>query len=332
MLNTHLALLVCFFLSLFSSSLSISSSYEYRNVTLPDVTLSVLFAGNTSQNADLILFLHGFPEGSWSWHGVLDTQLLDSYQLVAPDQRGYNRSSQVSGEGAYAIDALAGDMIALLATITCTACNVHLVAHDWGGVVAWWLAASYPQRFNSLTILNDAHPLGWISEIRTNPIQQADSEYVLFFVNPASTFIMIADNFAALKNIFSGEEFWTPDEEAAYVDSWAVSGSVDSALNWYRDNVFPHCPLNCTVAACWQQGAASTFDAMPANGIISIDTLILWGMKDSAFDNEGQLTYIQGKVTGTLNITRFPDNSHWIAQESPFEVARAIAGFISRHL
>ena len=321
---TRLAL--CFFL-LFSSS----SSYEYRNVTLPDVTLSVLFAGSSSQNADIILFLHGFPEGSWSWHGVLDTKLLDSYQLIVPDQRGYNRSTQVSSAGAYAIDALAGDMIALLDNVKTTG-NIHLVAHDWGGVVAWWLAASYPQRFSSLTILNDAHPLGWISEIRTNPIQQADSEYVLFFVNPASTFIMIADNFAALKNIFSHEPFWTPGEEAAYVDSWAIPGSVDSALNWYRDNVFPNCPLNCTVASCWAQGAASTFDAMPGNGTITTDTLVLWGMKDSAFDNEGQLKYIEGKVTGTLNITRFQDNSHWIAQESPFEVAQAIALFISQHV
>ena len=74
----------------------------------------------------------------------------------------------------------------------------------------------------------------------------------------------------------------------------------------------------------------STFDAMPAAGVIQADTLVLWGMRDETFNNEGQLAYTATKVTWLLIVTRFADNGHWIAQESPSEVARAVAAFIAQ--
>lgn len=311
---------------------ALAFDFRYTNVSIDTgVDLSCLLAGAPMGTAETILFLHGFPEGSWAWAGVLETGILDSYTLIAPDQRGYNRSSQVPSDR-YTITDTAADAEALARHFADATGRVHLVAHDWGGAVAWWLAAAHPELLHSLTILNMAHPLGWISEVRDNPIQQNASAYVLYFVNPASTAGMTANNDAGLKDAFAGEAWFQVDaaQEAAYVASWEVPGSVNSALDWYRDNVRPRCSLNCTQPSCFNEGVDSTFDAMPHAGMITSRTLVLWGMRDTAFDNAGQLAYIPTKVTGELNVTRFADNTHWLGQEEPEAVARAILAWIQQ--
>lgn len=311
---------------LVASVAALAFDFRYEDVALDTgVTLSCLVAGARTGSAGTVLFLHGFPEGSWAWSGVIGTGVLDAYTLVAPDQRGYNHSSQ---PGSYAITSTAADAEALARHFADSSGRVHLVAHDWGGAVAWWLAAARPELLHSLTILNMAHPLGWIAEVRDNPIQQAASAYVLYFVNPASTEGMTANDDAGLKGAFEGEAWFDEAQEAAYVASWQVPGSVDAALNWYRDNVRPQCPLNCTQPACFNEGVQCTFDAMPRAGVIPGRTLVLWGMQDTAFDNAGQLAYIATKVTGRLNVTRFPNNTHWLGQEAPEAVARAVLAWV----
>ena len=312
------------------SGAALAFDFHYESIALETgATLGCLIAGAPrNATAGTIVFLHGFPEGSWAWSGILATGLLDEFTLVAPDQRGYNRSSQIPGH--YAITDTVADATALVRLFADMRGRVHLVAHDWGGAVAWWLAAAHPELLHSLTILNMAHPLGWISEVRDNPIQQATSAYVLYFVNPASTAGMTANGDAALKGSFAGEAWFDAAQEAAYTASWQVDGSVNAALDWYRENVRPRCALNCTAPACFNEGVESTFDAMPHNGTIPGRTLVLWGMKDTAFDNAGQLAFIPTKVTGRLNVTRFPSNSHWLGQEAPEAVARAILAWCSQ--
>jgi pimeloyl-ACP methyl ester carboxylesterase len=292
----------------------------------------VLFAGRPwapASTAPVILFLHGFPEGSWSWAQVIASGALDAFSLVAPDERGYNASSLM--RSGYALPALVADAAALADILARGGAPVHLVAHDWGGAVAWALAAADDAaRLASLTIVNMAHPMGWIQEVRTNAAQQRASAYVLTFVNPAFPAVAEAADFALLKGIYAGEAWW-PDVEPAYEVSWAHAGTVDAALGWYRDNIRPHCPLSCTTADCWTQGADSTFDAIANNGTTraTLPVQVLWGMRDTAFDGPGQLAYMAGKVRGRLNVTRFPDNGHWLAQERGADVAEAVRAWVA---
>jgi len=308
--------------------------HAYERVALPTgVTLSCLFAGapwapSAPAPPPVVLFLHGFPEGSWSWSQALSSGALDDYTLVAPDQRGYNASSLAP---TYALPALVADAVALIAVLARGGAEVHLVAHDWGGAVAWALAAADDAaRLASLTVVNMAHPMGWIAEVRGNAAQQAASAYVLSFVNPAFAAYAAADGCAFLRGIFAGEAWW-PAVEGAYAAAWARAGTVDAGLAWYRDNIFPRCPLNCTAAACWAQGAASTFDALANGGATrpSLRVQVLWGMRDAAFDGPGQLAYIAGKVRGPLNVTRYADNGHWLAQERGSDVAEAVRAWVA---
>ena len=328
--RAKMRLLLLLLLSAAAAAHRASPPNSYENVALSTgVTLSTLVAGNASAAAPVILFLHGFPAGSWMWSGVVADAALASFRLVAPDLRGYNRSSAPVGVENYALPLLAADVAALVGAVS-PGGRVHLVAHDWGGAIAWWVAAARPDLLLSLSIVDMAHPLGWISAVRSDATQQAASAYVLSFVNPAFTAFAEAGDFALLKSIYAAEPFWA-SVEPAFESSWSVAGTVDAALNYYRANIKPHCPLSCVSAACWQQGVDSAFDDMPNGGYTpaALRVLVQFGMRDSAFDVPKQLDFISTMVRGALSVVRFPNATHWLPQEQPAAVAANIAAFVS---
>ena len=306
-----------------------SSLGAYENITLSSgITLSTLIVNPAADNT--VVFLHGFPSGSYMWASILASPALSAYRLVAPDLRGYNRSTVTPGVPSYSAALLAGDVAQLIVAVAGQGKRVFLVAHDWGGGIAWWLAAERPDLLLSLAIINMAHPSGWIEAVRTDASQQAASAYVLSFVDPLFTAIATADDNALLKSIFASETFW-PRVEAAYESSWEVAGTVDAALNYYRANIIPHCNLSCTEASCWTQGANSTFDMMPNGGVVepSLPVLVQWGLLDTAFDNDFQLAFIAEKVKGPLEVIKFANASHWLPQEEPDAVASNLAAFFA---
>jgi pimeloyl-ACP methyl ester carboxylesterase len=303
----------------------------YTNITLPtNVTLSTLIVNAAAKRT--VVFLHGFPSGSYMWASVFDSPALSTFRLVAPDLRGYNRSTVTPGVASYSVDLLANDVAHLIVAIAGEGSRVNLVAHDWGGGVAWWLAAERPDLLFSLAILNMAHPSGWIEAVRTDAAQQAASVYVLSFVNSLFTAIATADDNALLKSVFAGEAFW-PTVEPAYESSWDVAGTVNASLNYYRANIVPHCNLSCVEASCWKQGVDSKFDDIPNEGVIapSLPVLVQWGLLDTAFDDVFQLAFISSKVRGPLQVIKFANASHWLPQEEPVAVASNLAAFFESH-
>uniref|UniRef100_A0A7S4FAC2 AB hydrolase-1 domain-containing protein n=1 Tax=Chrysotila carterae TaxID=13221 RepID=A0A7S4FAC2_CHRCT len=298
----------------------------------PNVSLSVLASGASQRDASgTVVFLHGFPEGSWLWTDVMGEveKRRPDLQLLAPDQRGYNSSSKPSGLSDYVVSQLVADVAALVNVFSSG--GVHLVAHDWGGAVAWAFAQAHPRLLHSLTIVNMAHPSGWISLIRAGGLQARQSTYVLRFVNPHSTAELTALDHAALRAIFRKEAWFSGGNRDALLRSWSRTGSVDSALNWYRANVQPRCPLSCVTADCWRQGLNTTFDDIfTSRPVVHTPTHVIWGMRDFAFDNLGSLGYIRNNVTFLkgLRISNYSEYGHWIANEAPLLLATTFLEFI----
>lgn len=108
-----------------------------------------------------------------------------------------------------------------------------------------------------------------------------------------------------------------------------VPGSVDAGLNWYRANVVPKAPKGCLAVSCWKQGLSSPFDLI-ANTSVAAPVGVSWGMRDTAFDNEVQLKFIQssGLVPNLKTIMRYPNNTHWLAEEQPAKVAADLDAFL----
>lgn len=96
----------------------------------------------------LVLLCHGWPELSHSWRHQLPALAAAGYHVVAPDMRGYGRTSAPQDISAYSIFDLVGDMVALVTALGET--KAVIIGHDWGAPVAWHAALFRPDMFTAV--------------------------------------------------------------------------------------------------------------------------------------------------------------------------------------
>ena len=268
----------------------------------------------------LMLFLHGFPEFWFEWRNQL-AEFSKDHLAVAPDLRGYNLSDKPAGVENYKARILVEDIRALADHLLGDpAAKFTLVAHDWGGAVAWAFAMTYPQRLNQLIVLNSPHPAVFARELRDNAAQQQASQYMLFFRSPKSEEVLPRDNYRRLGGMVFGP--WMNDEvRAEYHTAWAQPGALVGGLNYYRASpLAPPSPEHGILP--------ENFRTDPALFSVRVPTLVIWGEQDQALlagNLEGLDEYIPD-----LTIRRIPEGSHWIAHEHPEQVNGYIREFMSR--
>src|SRR5262249_9381883 len=139
----------------------------------------------------LIMFVHGFPEFWYAWRGQL-AEFGRDHQAVALDMRGYNLSSKPKEVSDYAVPLLVEDLAALADHLG--AKKFTLVAHDWGGGVAWAFALTKPERLERLVIVNAPHPAIFRRLLAENPDQQKASQYMLTFRSAEAEGMLSKDN------------------------------------------------------------------------------------------------------------------------------------------
>ena len=96
------------------------------------------------EDGAVVVLLHGWPELSSWWRDSLEALGAAGYRAVAFDQRGYSRGARPLDVAEIRPDRLVDDVLGIANAIG--AQSFHIVAHDWGGMVAWALATSHPQR------------------------------------------------------------------------------------------------------------------------------------------------------------------------------------------
>jgi len=121
------------------------------------LSMHVLEAGFQPEGRPLVLLLHGFPEIAYSWRKVMPALAEAGYYVVAPDQRGYGRTT--GWDAAYDGDLdsfrvlnLVRDTMGLLAALGRTTAAV--VGHDFGAWVASWCALLRPDVFRSVVLMS----------------------------------------------------------------------------------------------------------------------------------------------------------------------------------
>ena len=273
-----------------------------------------------------VIFLHGFPEYWGTWQAQLE-YFSEHYRVIAPDLPGYNLSDKPQTEDFFQLTHLVEFMAKFVQALAPNE-KVYLVAHDWGGVIAWPLAAFYPHLFEKLVIINAAHPSIFTREMISNPVQRQKSQYIHDLIAEDGVKHIAADNFAYLRReIFGGMPRGTLSEEQkqAYQQVWSQPGAADGMLQYYR--VMPQLAPS-GMAESDAGGPLTETTAMKIPNIrISLTTLILWGEQDQAFvveNTQGLEDYVTD-----CTIKRFPIASHWLQHELPDEVNREIAHFIS---
>jgi pimeloyl-ACP methyl ester carboxylesterase len=282
------------------------------------ITLSCRASGERGR--PVLMFLHGFPEAAFVWDELLAHFARPEnggFRCIAPNLRGYEQSSQPADVAAYRPKHLVQDIAALAriegAPLAC------LVAHDWGGAVAWNLANQLPQLAQRLAIINSPHPGTFLRALQDSPAQQQASAYMNFLVRPDAEELLRADGYRRLLAFFThwGWAPWlTDDLQAQYRAVW--DASLTGGLNYYRAS-----PLRPP-----REGDAPAAQVTLPREMLTVDipTLVLWGMQDAALLPE--LVDGLDEYVPRLTLHKVADASHWIVHEQPQLVARRLADFL----
>ncbi len=253
---------------------------------------------------ELVLFLHGFPEYSGMWTPFLE-DLGEDYFVVAPDMRGYNLTSAPKAVDQYSIETLTQDIAALIKALGYT--KAKLVAHDWGGVVAWYTVSRFPELFEQLVIMNAPHPQIYTKLYQGDADQQKSGEYIKTLISPTAEETLSADNYAWLRRaVFeTSKKPYTPEEQEGYLTAW--KRNLTGSLNYYRS---------------YLPNVARDINFMKK---IDLPVLVLWGESDQALS----IKNLDGLSTWVPQVTikRFANTSHWIAHERSRECITEIRSF-----
>lgn len=284
------------------------------------ITLSCRAAGERGRPA--LVFLHGFPEAAFIWDGLLEHFARPEhggYRCVAPNLRGYERSSQPADIKAYRPKELVQDIAALVAAegapLEC------LVAHDWGGAVAWNLANQRPELTRRLAIINSPHPGTFLRGLQSDPQQREASAYMNFLIRPDAEQLLREDGYQRLFGFFTrwgGAPWLTEALKQQYREVW--DASLTGGLNYYRAS-----PLR---PAREGDPAASAITLPREMLTVNLPTLVLWAMQDAALLPslvEGLEEYVP-----RLTLERVENASHWIIHEQPGLVADRLGRFLAQ--
>jgi len=291
------------------------------------ITLDCRMAGEAGR--PVMLFLHGFPEAAFVWDEMLaffSDPAHGGYLCVAPNLRGYAGSSAPSDVAAYRAKYLVQDLVALKELLSPQQPLACLVAHDWGGAVAWNMANQHPELMRQLAIINSPHPGTFLRELQSSPEQQAASAYMNFLIRPDAEVLLAEDDYRRLWAFFTnmgavdGPYAWlTEDVKAQYREVW--SQGLTGALNYYRAS-----PLRPPREA----DAAAAAITLPKSMLdILVPTLVLWGMNDIALP-PGLVDGLEDYIPD-LRLQRIADGSHWLVHEQPALVAQSLWAFLHKN-
>jgi pimeloyl-ACP methyl ester carboxylesterase len=277
---------------------------EHHDVRTNGVRLHVVQCGPAA--GPLVLLLHGFPEYWFSWRAQLPALVAAGYRVWVPDQRGYNLSDKPIGVEAYALPTLAADIIGLIETAG--RAQAAIVGHDWGAIVAWYLAAHHLGRVASTSIINVPHPQAVLPNIWQAPDQLLRSWYIAFFQLPG-----LPERLMSRRNWQFGVQMLVRSsrpgtfgaaEVARYKAAWSRPGAITSMLNWYRALMrFP--------VRDWPR--------------IRGPVQLIWGEQDVFLNKKFAQFSLTECEQATLHY--LPQATHWVQLEAATEVNELLLSF-----
>lgn len=225
---------------------------------------------------------------------------------MAPFQRGYTPTARPRKIGEYRLKELSLDIIRLMDAAGLE--RAHVVGHDWGGGVAWYLADRYPNRIASLTVVSTPHPRA-LSRTLLVSKQALLSWYLLFFQIPKFPEWLLTRNRGQLGQRWLTGLGLDRETAASYVRKFAGDPELlTAALNWYR-------ALLLDVRYGFTASAVR-----PA-------TLYVWGTQDRTVSKRA--AHLTGDwVAGSYMFHPLDGATHWIPEQHPAELAQLIVAHI----
>jgi len=306
-----------------------------RTISANGIELFMLEQGQ----GPLVLLCHGWPELSYSWRHQIPAIAAAGFHVVAPDMRGFGRSSAPADVAAYSIFDNVGDMVALVAALGEK--QAVIIGHDWGAPVAWHAAMFRPDVFTKVAGLSVPPPFrgrgrpleslreGGITDFYWQYFQTPGIAEAEFERDVASTMRLVlgrgVSDPAAL-HIAEGKGFlgnispvvklpdWLSEADIAYFAEVYRKSGFRGGLNWYRN-----LDRNWDLTAPWQ-GAQ-----------IHQPSLFVAGSKDSVITGligAKRVTELERVLPNLRQKLIIDGAGHWVQQERPDEVNAALIAFL----
>jgi pimeloyl-ACP methyl ester carboxylesterase len=261
------------------------------------VTLDVMDEGD----GPAVLMLHGFPDSARVWRLQVPRLVAAGFRVIAPDLRGFGNSARPEEVEEYRLSVVLRDMTVLLDAYGLG--RVHVVGHDWGGTVAWLLAALRPERVDRLAVLSVPHP-----GVRRRIEQREKSWYMLLFqFRGVAEDLLQRDDWRLFRDFLRGD-----GDLDNYLADFRRPGALTAALNWYRANADPARELRSGLR--------------PPR--VTARTLGIWSSRDS-YLLEAPMVESGSYVTGGWRYERIENASHWMQLDAPDELSRLLVDFLS---
>jgi pimeloyl-ACP methyl ester carboxylesterase len=248
-------------------------------------------------DGDVVLLLHGFPQTSWEWRHQLEAVAARGYRAVAPDQRGYSPRARPLEVEAYHPERLVEDVIGIVDALD--AGRVHLVGHDFGGLVAWHTAARHADRLATVTVVSTPHPRVMARSILEGGEQREKSSYMLFFRSPDAEPYFLDNDAAGLRQVYASSGLTDADD---YLRVLTQPGALTAALNWYR---------------------ALDRDVIERMGPITTPTLYVWSTEDPALGRDAAEA-TGAHVDGSFRFEVLDGVGHFVPELAPDALNRLL--------
>ncbi len=282
----------------------LSEDVEHIRIAAGALTFDARAAG--PEDGPLVFMLHGFPQSSFQWRHQMPALAEMGFRVVAPDQRGYSPGARPGDVESYAIPHLVADVVEMADALGRE--RFHVVGHDWGAAVAWYVGLMHPDRVVSLVPISVPHPYAFGQALSDPEGEQARrSGYMETFRSDTAEAMFLRDDARALRSIYAGAGL-TSEEVDEYVRLLSQPRALTGALNWYRAMVLP-----------------TGGSAVPPTPI-SMPTMYVWSDRDVALGREGaELT--EQFVEGPYRFEVLEGISHWV----PEEAAEQLAALLREH-
>jgi epoxide hydrolase 4 len=278
-------------------------------------TVKLHYASCGDATKPLMILLHGFPEFWFAYAGVMPA-LSEHFWVVAPDLRGFNLSDKPLEVESYKAALIMADVMALAKHLGRE--TFVLVAHDWGGAIAWNLSLAHPQAITKLIIFNAPHPVPFAKALAWDKEQQRASEYMNWLRAPGSEVPLAENNYERVISFLGTELPWfTGATKQAYLAAWSQPHALTGGVNYYRASpLYP--PTDNDIGA-------QRLKLDPKKFTVTVPTKVIWGERDVALGLV-LLSELEDLVPNVV-IERLPDATHWLIHEHPQRCVQSILDF-----
>lgn len=264
---------------------------------------------NGPDDGELVLFLHGFPQTRHTWRAELKVLANAGYRCCAYDQRGYSPGARPGGIDAYRPEEMVADCVAVATALGYE--RFHLVGHDWGGQIAWCVAALHPQRVSTLAVISRPHPAAFLRAIRSDPAQSTRSGHHQRFQSPEAADDLLADDAARLRELYVKWGGVSEADAETYLATLGNREALDAAINWYRA----------------VRDTEIDMSELPA---VVTPTLYVWGTADSTV---GRIAAAgtEAQVDAPYTFIELPGVGHFVTDEAPGVFADLLLKHLETH-